>query len=42
MLKKLDTKDIFKMDYEEQKMLVRALINKVQVTADSIKILWKI
>lgn len=42
MLKKLYTKDIFKMDYEEQKMLVRALINKVQVTADSIKILWKI
>lgn len=42
MLKILDTKDVFEMDYEEQKMLVRALIDKVQVTADSIKILWKI
>lgn len=42
MLKTLDTKDVFKMDYEEQKMLVRALIDKVQVTSDSIKILWKI
>lgn len=42
MLKILDTKDVFEMDYEEQKMLVRALIDKVQVTSDSIKILWKI
>lgn len=42
MLKILDTKDVLKMDYEEQKILVRALINKVQVTSDSIKILWKI
>lgn len=42
MLKILDTKDVFEMDYEEQKILVRALINKVQVTSDSIKILWKI
>lgn len=41
MLKILDTKDVFKMDYEEQKILVRALIDKVQVTSDSIKILWK-
>lgn len=42
MLKLLSTKDIMTMDYESQKMLVRTLINKVQVTADSIKILWKI
>lgn len=42
MLKILDTKDVFEMNYEEQKMLVRALIDKVQVTSDSIKILWKI
>ena len=42
MLETLDTKDVFEMDYEEQKMLVRALIDKVQVTSDSIKILWKI
>lgn len=42
MLKILDTKDVFEMNYEEQKILVRALIDKVQVTSDSIKILWKI
>ena len=42
MFRILDTKDVFEMDYEEQKMLVRALIDKVQVTSDSIKILWKI
>lgn len=34
--------DIVELDYEQQKNIVRALINKVQVTADSIVIKWKI
>lgn len=34
--------DISKMDYESQKTIVRALIRKVQVTADSITIKWRI
>ena len=34
--------DISKMDYESQKAIVRALIKKVQVTADSIVIKWRI
>ena len=34
--------DIYKMDYESQKTIVRALVKKVQVTADSIVIKWKI
>ena len=34
--------DISKMDYESQKTIVRALIKKVQVTADSITIKWRI
>nr|DAF23068.1 MAG TPA: integrase [Caudoviricetes sp.] len=34
--------DISKMDYESQKTIVRALIKKVQVTADSIVIKWRI
>lgn len=34
--------DIYKMDYESQKTIVRALIRKVQVTADSIVIKWRI
>ena len=38
----LDKGDILKMDYEEQKAVVRALVKKVQVTADSIVIKWKI
>lgn len=38
----LDTKDIFMLDYEQQKAVVRALISKVMVTSDSIVILWKL
>lgn len=34
--------DILKMDYEAQKDIIRALIKKVQVTADSIVIKWRI
>ena len=34
--------DILKMDYEAQRDIVRALIKKVQVTADSIVIKWRI
>ncbi|MGT2564438.1 resolvase, partial [Streptococcus viridans] len=33
---------VFSMDYEGQKVLVRNLINKVQVTAEDIVIKWKI
>lgn len=42
MRQTLSIDDIFTMDYEQQKVIVRALINKVQVTAESIKIKWKI
>lgn len=38
----LDTKDIFTIDYEQQKAIVRALISKVRVTSESIVILWKL
>lgn len=38
----LDTKDIFTLDYEQQKAIVRALISKVRVTSESIVILWKL
>lgn len=38
----LIAEDIFKMDYEQQKVIVRGLINKVQVTAENISIKWKI
>ena len=34
--------DIYKMDYESQKTIVRALVKKVQVTAESIVIKWRI
>ena len=34
--------DIYKMDYEMQASVVRSLISKVQVTAECIKILWRI
>ncbi|MGT2599031.1 resolvase, partial [Streptococcus uberis] len=33
---------ILSIDYEQQKILVKALINKVQVTAEAIVIKWKI
>lgn len=38
----LDTKDIFTLDYEQQKAIARALISKVRVTSESIIILWKL
>ena len=38
----LNAEKVFSMDYEGQKVLVRNLINKVQVTAEDIVIKWKI
>lgn len=38
----LDTKDIFSLDYEQQKAIARALISKVRVTSETIVILWKL
>ena len=38
----LDTKDIFTLDYEQQKAIARALIGKVRVTSEAIVILWKL
>lgn len=38
----LNRGDILGMDYEGQKVVVRALINKVQVTSEEIVIKWKI
>lgn len=38
----LDTKDIFTLDYGQQKAIARALISKVRVTSESIVILWKL
>lgn len=38
----LNAEKVFSMDYESQKVLVRGLINKVQVTADKIVIKWKV
>ena len=40
--RELSKGDISKMDYESQKAIVRALIKKVQVTAESIVIKWRI
>ncbi len=40
--KTLKKGDISEMDYEAQREIVRALIKKVQVTADSIVIKWRI
>ncbi|MEQ9810350.1 recombinase family protein [Streptococcus jiangjianxini] len=42
MRKILSAEDIFSMDYEGQKTMVRSLINKVQVTAEDVFIKWKI
>lgn len=42
MIKLLNAEKVFLMDYEGQKVLVRGLINKVQVTAEDIVIKWKI
>ncbi|HER2973596.1 TPA: recombinase family protein [Streptococcus pyogenes] len=38
----LNRGDVLVMDYEGQKVVVRALINKVQVTSEEIVIKWKI
>lgn len=38
----LNTGDIYKLDYEKQCSIVRGIINKVQVTSDTITIKWKI
>lgn len=40
--RELSKGDISKMDYESQKTIVRALVKKVQVTAESIVIKWRI
>ncbi|EHE34533.1 site-specific recombinase domain protein, partial [Streptococcus pneumoniae GA47360] len=42
MRKLLNAEKVFSMDYENQKVLVRRLINKVKVTAEDIVINWKI
>lgn len=38
----LNSEKVFSMDYERQKILVRGIINKVQVTADKVVIRWKV
>ena len=38
----LNAEKVFSMDYERQKILVRGIINKVQVTADKVVIRWKV
>lgn len=38
----LSCDDILTMDYDQQKIIVKGLINKVQVTADKVIIKWKI
>nr|DAQ96920.1 MAG TPA: integrase [Caudoviricetes sp.] len=40
--RELSKGDISKMDYESQKAIVRSLVKKVQVTAESIVIKWRI
>lgn len=42
MRKLLNAEKVFSMNYERQKILVRGIINKVQVTADKIVIKWKV
>lgn len=42
MRKILSAEDVFSMDYEGQKTMVRGLINKVQVTARDVFIKWKV
>lgn len=42
MIKVLGGDDILSVDYERQKTVVRGLIDKVQVTADSVLIKWKV
>ena len=38
----LNAEKVFSMDYERQKILVRGIINKVQVTVDKVVIRWKV
>lgn len=38
----LSCENILELDYEQQKVTVRGLINKVQVTAENISIKWKV
>ena len=38
----LNAEKVFSMDYERQKILVRGIINKVQVMADKVVIRWKV
>ena len=40
--KLLDASSVFDMSYDNQKVIVRELIDKVQVTSDKIVIRWKI
>lgn len=40
--KLLDASSVFDMSYEDQKVIVKELIDKVQVTSDQIVIRWKI
>ena len=40
--KLLDASSVFDMSYDDQKIIVRELIDKVQVTSDKIVIRWKI
>lgn len=40
--KVLSKGDILSMDYEEQKVVIRALVEKVLVTAESVKIQFKV
>lgn len=40
--KLLDASSVFDMSYEDQKVIVKELIDKVQVTSDKIVIRWKI
>lgn len=40
--KLLDASSVFEMSYDNQKVIVRELIDKVQVTSDKIVIRWKI
>ena len=40
--KLLDASSVFEMSYDNQKVIVRELIDKVQVTSDKVVIRWKI
>lgn len=40
--KLLDASSVFEMPYDNQKVIVRELIDKVQVTSDKVVVRWKI